>query len=114
MTNNLANNRQIGGNHYQTQIQHWDYVVANDFDYFQGQITKYITRWKRKNGIADLYKAQHFLDKYIELARVAGWENNPVTPAKTAEASLYKSDPVASNEHPDEHAEATRAYVNQD
>jgi hypothetical protein len=64
-----ANNRQVGGEHYQTPIQHWDYVVANNLDYFQGQITKYITRWNKKNGISDLYKAQHFLDKYIEIAR---------------------------------------------
>ena len=60
------NDRQVGGNHYDSSIQHWDYVIANDLDYFQGQITKYVTRWKNKNGLADLLKAQHFLDKYIE------------------------------------------------
>jgi hypothetical protein len=62
-----ANDTQVAGNHYLTQIQHWDYVIANDLDYFQGQITKYVTRWKKKNGITDLRKAQHFLEKYIEL-----------------------------------------------
>ena len=105
MINDNANSRQIGGNHYQSQIQHWDYVVANDLDYFQGQITKYITRWKRKNGIADLYKAQHFTAKYIELAKVAGWETDPLMPAKKTGTSSDVSD---------EHAEATPAYVNQD
>lgn len=62
-----ANERQVGGKHYHTAIQHWDYVHANQLDYFQGQITKYVTRWKRKNGLEDLRKAKHFLDKYIEL-----------------------------------------------
>jgi hypothetical protein len=38
-----------------------------DLDYFQGQITKYIMRWKLKNGLQDLEKAHHFLEKYIEL-----------------------------------------------
>lgn len=61
-----ANARQHGGDHYQTSIQHWDYVVANRLDYFQGQITKYVTRWKKKNGVEDLHKARHFLDKYLE------------------------------------------------
>jgi len=62
-----ANDLQIGGKHYQSSIQHWDYVVANDLDYFQAQITKYVTRWKKKNGIQDLEKALHFLEKYLEL-----------------------------------------------
>jgi len=65
----LANGRQVAGNHYRSDIQHWDFVVANDLDYFQGQITKYVTRWKKKNGLADLLKAQHFLQKYIEVVR---------------------------------------------
>lgn len=62
-----ANNRQVGGKHYRSSMQHWDWVAANDLDYFQGQITKYVARWKLKNGIQDLKKAQHFLQKYIEL-----------------------------------------------
>jgi hypothetical protein len=61
----------VAGQHYRAAIQHWDYVVSNDLDYFQGQITKYVTRWKKKNGLTDLLKAQHFLEKYIEVARAA-------------------------------------------
>ena len=64
-----ANDKQVAGTHYRSEIQHWDFVVANDLDYFQGQITKYVTRWKKKNGLSDLLKAQHFLDKYIEIVR---------------------------------------------
>ena len=64
-----ANNTQVGGKHYATPIQHWDFVVANDLDYFQGQITKYVCRWRKKNGIQDLEKAEHFLKKYLEVAR---------------------------------------------
>jgi hypothetical protein len=66
-----ANDKQVAGSHYVAEIQHWDYVVANDLDYFQGQITKYVTRWKRKNGLVDLKKAQHFLEKYIEVIEAA-------------------------------------------
>jgi hypothetical protein len=63
------NDRQVGGAHYKSKIQHWDYVLANELDYFQGQITKYVTRWRQKGGIQDLEKARHFLDKYIEAVR---------------------------------------------
>ena len=62
-----ANEKQVGGLHYVSSIQHWDYVAANNLDYFQGQITKYVARWKNKNGLQDLEKAKHFLEKYIEL-----------------------------------------------
>lgn len=64
----FVNDKQIGGMHYKdVEIQHWDFAAANDLDYFQGQITKYVTRWKKKNGVQDLLKAQHFLEKYISL-----------------------------------------------
>lgn len=65
-----ANESQVGGTHYQTEFgrQHWDVVADFGLDYFQGQITRYLFRWRKKNGIEDLKKARHFLDKYIELA----------------------------------------------
>lgn len=76
-----ANDRQIAGTHYQSAIQHWDYVIANDLDYFQAQITKYVTRWKKKGGITDLQKAQHFLQKYIEAVRSGAYKEFKVAPA---------------------------------
>jgi len=65
--NMSANDRQVGGNHYKGKIQHWDIVAQHDLDYFQAQIVKYVMRWKKKNGMQDLRKAAHFLEKYIEL-----------------------------------------------
>ena len=67
-----ANASQVGGGHYKAPIQHWDFVIANDLGYFEGQITKYITRWRKKNGVQDLIKARHFLDKLIEVAEAEG------------------------------------------
>ena len=68
-----ANKRQVGGEHYRTAsgFQHWDMCAVLNLDYFQGQITKYVCRWRQKGGISDLEKAQHFLEKYIEIARAA-------------------------------------------
>jgi len=68
-TSLVANLHQVGGEHYKNPVQHWDWVASNELDYFQGQITKYVARWKKKGGIQDLEKARHFLDKYIELQR---------------------------------------------
>lgn len=76
-----SNEKQIAGSHYKSDIQHWDYVVANDLDYFQAQITKYVTRWKKKNGMTDLLKAQHFLEKYIEVMQNSEETSEDASPA---------------------------------
>ena len=65
-----ANDRQVGGDHYRKRvIQPWDFAAANDLDFFQGTIVKYVVRYKDKGGVTDLEKARHFLDKYIEVVR---------------------------------------------
>lgn len=63
-----ANDVQVGGSHYKGKsIQPWDYIAANDIGYFEGNIVKYVSRWKDKGGVDDLKKARHYLDKLIEL-----------------------------------------------
>ena len=63
-----ANDTQIAGNHYQRQqIQCWDYIAANCIGYFEGNIIKYVSRWKSKGGVEDLRKAKHYIEKLIEL-----------------------------------------------
>lgn len=63
-----ANTRQIGGSHYRKggSNQHWDFVEDNGLGYLEGCATKYVTRWRFKNGLQDLEKALHYLDKLIE------------------------------------------------
>ena len=62
-----ANERQVAGSHYGGGThQHWDMVVDHQLNYFEGQITKYVMRCRKKNGVQDLEKAKHFIEKYIE------------------------------------------------
>jgi hypothetical protein len=64
-----ADDMQVGGTHYKDKsIQPWDYIIANDLGYLEGNVVKYVSRWKNKNGIEDLKKAQHYLSKLIEVA----------------------------------------------
>jgi hypothetical protein len=59
---------QVGGDHYKGKsIQPVEYIHANDLDFFQGNIVKYITRWRSKGGIADLDKIIHYVELYKEL-----------------------------------------------
>ena len=62
-----ANDVQIAGTHYKGKaIQPWDYIVGNNLGYLEGNIVKYVSRWKDKGGVDDLKKARHYLDKLIE------------------------------------------------
>ena len=65
-----ANEEQVGGRHYiEKAIQPWDYIIANKMGYLEGNVIKYVSRYKEKNGLEDLIKAAHYLDKLIEVTR---------------------------------------------
>ena len=59
---------QVGGDHYaKLAIQPVTYINANGLSYLQGNVIKYVTRYKDKNGLQDLEKAKHYIDMLIEL-----------------------------------------------
>jgi hypothetical protein len=60
---------QVGGNHYsKLAIQPVTYINANGLSYLQGNVIKYITRFKSKGTpLQDLEKAKHYIDMLIEL-----------------------------------------------
>lgn len=61
---------QVGGGHYKDlKIQPVEYIHANGIGYMEGNVIKYVTRWRSKNGIPDLEKAKHYIELLIELER---------------------------------------------
>ena len=59
---------QVAGNHYKDlAIQPVEYIHANGIGYFEGNVIKYVSRWRNKNGIKDLEKAKHYIELLIEL-----------------------------------------------
>ena len=63
-----ALNKQVGGSHYKDKgIQPIIYIHANNLGFCEGNVVKYVTRWREKNGIADLEKAKHYIELLIEL-----------------------------------------------
>lgn len=61
-----ANDRQVGGDHYKGKIQAWDAILAWELGFLDDNIVKYVSRWRKRGGIEDLKKAQHYLEKLIE------------------------------------------------
>jgi hypothetical protein len=58
--------KQIAGDHYKKlKIQPVTYIQENGIGYMEGNVIKYVTRWKDKNGLADLEKAKHYLEMLI-------------------------------------------------
>lgn len=59
--------KQVGGDHYsKMKIQPIDFIKANDLDYCEGNVIKYVTRHRHKNGREDLLKARHYIDFLLE------------------------------------------------
>ena len=53
--------------HYYTQgIDCIDYITSKNMSFLEGNVVKYVTRHRMKNGLEDLHKAQWYLDRLIK------------------------------------------------
>ncbi len=60
--------RQVGGNHYMNfTIMPIEYISKNNLDFLEGNIIKYISRHKHKNGAEDIKKVIHYAELILEL-----------------------------------------------
>jgi len=72
----LASDIQVGGSHYKDKaVQPWtameSWMTPEEFEGFlRGNVIKYIARYKDKNGIQDVLKAKHYLEKLIECLEI--------------------------------------------
>lgn len=61
-----AGGQQIGGDHYLTMaFQPIDFILMNGIGFCEGNVIKYVCRWRQKGGMEDLKKARHYLDLLI-------------------------------------------------
>lgn len=59
---------QEGGSHYKVcKIQPIEYMYANNLNYAEGAIVKYITRHRLKGKAEDIRKIKHFCDLILQL-----------------------------------------------
>ena len=65
-------NNSIRPSHYWSQnpdvppIQMWDYALSQNLGFFEGNIIKYVSRWRNKGGVQDLQKALTYLQRLID------------------------------------------------
>ena len=62
--------KQVGGSHYKKyKIQPVEFIIKNNIGFVEGNIIKYILRFKDKGGIADLEKAKHYIELLIDSSK---------------------------------------------
>lgn len=52
--------------HYNEGIETIDYIESWEMDFSQGNVIKYVSRYKSKGGLEDLKKAQWYLERLIQ------------------------------------------------
>ena len=58
-----ANKKQVGGKHYiKYNIQPIEFITKNNIPFIEGNVIKYLLRYKDKNGIQDLDKCIHYIE----------------------------------------------------
>ncbi len=55
-------------------MQPFDVIDAFGLDFYEGNVIKYVCRWRKKNGLEDLYKARRYIDEVIRRAAAPGPE----------------------------------------
>jgi hypothetical protein len=68
--------QQPGGDHYRLlSPQPIEVIFAWKLGFAEGNVLKYIARWRLKDGIGDLEKARHYLDLLISEEERKGKKN---------------------------------------
>ena len=59
---------QVGGTHYsRLSIEPIQFIETNQLGYHEGNVVKYVSRWRNKNGIEDLKKAIWYIERLITI-----------------------------------------------
>jgi len=64
-TRNMMND-SINPDYYRKGIETTDYIQSHSMNYLEGNIIKYVTRYKDKGGVLDLKKAEWYLTRLIK------------------------------------------------
>ena len=64
-----SKNSKIKPTYYGTGIDVIEFCLRNNLTFMQGNVIKYVTRYKNKNGIEDLEKAKEYINRLIEFEK---------------------------------------------
>jgi hypothetical protein len=65
-----SSEKQVGGKHYlKYKIQPVEFIIKNNIGFVEGNIIKYVLRFKEKGGVQDLLKAKHYIELLIDSSK---------------------------------------------
>ena len=73
--NKMVDNVNHPKHYTKGKIEPIDFINANGMDYLEGNIVKYIARYKYKGGVEDLEKAEFYLRMLLQRER-KNWIND--------------------------------------
>ena len=80
---------QVGGSHYRNfVIQPAEFILKNNLGWAEGNIIKYICRFREKGGMADLRKLQQYVEMLMESESI---EEEKLTKDQRHEAYLKQT-----------------------
>ena len=56
----------IKPNHYKGKIDVIEFCMMNNVPFCEGNVIKYVYRWRNKNGVEDLLKAREYIDRLLK------------------------------------------------
>ena len=65
-----SSKKQVGGSHYKNyKIQPVEFIIKNNIGFVEGNVIKYVLRFKEKGGVLDLEKAKHYIELLIDTTK---------------------------------------------
>lgn len=88
-----AFSEQVGGSHYKDMPSQPIHLISYlNLDFFQGNVVKYVSRYKLKDGVRDLEKAKHYCRMAMEMKN-----SSSRTEMTVLQVAFISEDFVASN-----------------
>ena len=56
----------INPSHYKSDNDVIQFCLDNNIGFCEGNVIKYVRRWKDKGGVEDLFKAREYIDRLIK------------------------------------------------
>ena len=71
----MERNRISPGHYKRFEIEPFGFIHANGLGFAEGNVIKYICRWREKNGVEDLEKAMRYIQLLIVYAKIEKEKN---------------------------------------
>tara|TARA_R100000306_G_C4366967_1_gene138135 strand:+ start:849 stop:1148 length:300 start_codon:yes stop_codon:yes gene_type:complete len=67
VTQSRTTKGSVEPNHYKKfEIEPFEFIHKNNLGFAEGNVIKYICRWREKNGVQDLEKAKQYIEMLIK------------------------------------------------